>query len=159
ELATLKAAELPLDDALRILSQQTSVARLRTIVDALLADILNGATLSEAMQKQPQMFPPDYVSMVRAGEIGGTDSEVFVDLADLLERRLDIRGRVQSALIYPCILVALGIGAFAVVIGGLIPSVAPIFGDGRKPIPAVISFFLAIHAHWVEVVAGIAIAV
>src|SRR5262249_12376524 len=94
QVATLKSAGLPLGGALRILAQQASVVRLRAIVDALLADILNGATLSEAMQKQPEMFPADYVSMVRAGEIGGADSEVFVDLADLLERRLDIRGRI-----------------------------------------------------------------
>jgi general secretion pathway protein F len=156
EFATLNAAEIPLDDALRILCEQASSPRVRALVASLLAEVLNGTTLSDAMAKQPKLFPADYVSVVRAGEIGGTVSEVFSELADLLERRMEIRARIQSALIYPCLLVALSLVTLAIIIGGLIPSIAPIFADSGKPMPATISALLAVQAHWPEIVIAFA---
>src|SRR6266545_2721261 len=90
EFATLRSADIPVDDALRILCDQgrsTAIGRLAT---ELRAEVLNGLTLSDAMQKRAQVFPADYVSMVRAGEIGGGSSDIFGELADLLERRLEV---------------------------------------------------------------------
>src|SRR5437762_6883329 len=105
EFAMLNAADIPLDDALRILQAQASSSRLRVLVEGLLSEVLNGTPLSDAMQKQSKVFPADYIAVVRAGETGGTLADVLVELAELLERRAEIRGRVQSALIYPCMLV------------------------------------------------------
>lgn len=156
EFAMLNAAEIPLDDALRILREQASSSRLRALVDGLLAEILNGMPLSDAMQKQEKIFPPDYIAVVRAGEIGGTLTDVFVELADLLEQRAEIRARIQSALIYPCMLVALSLGTLAIIIGGLIPSLAPIFGQSGKPMPASIQFMLTLQERWFEIAAGAA---
>ena len=157
EFAMLSASEIPLDDALRILQAQASSPRLRSLVDALLADVLNGMPLSDAMQKQPKVFPADYVAVVRAGEIGGTLSDVLVELAELLDRRAEIRSRVQSALIYPCILVALSLGTLAIIGGGLIPAIAPIFSQNGKPMPATIQVMLALRENWLELVIGAAL--
>ena len=157
EFAMLNAAEIPLDDALRIQRQQASSSRLRVLVDGLLADVLNGTPLSDAMQKQAKIFPADYLAVVRAGEIGGTLNDVFVELAELLERRAEIRARIQSALIYPCMLVALSLGTLAIIIGGLIPSIAPIFEQSGKPVPATIQVMLAMRDSWFEIVVGAAL--
>jgi general secretion pathway protein F len=154
EFATLNAAEIPLDDALRILREQASSPRLRTLVDGILAEILNGLPLSEAMQKQGKVFPTEYVAVVRAGEIGGTLSDVLLELAELLERRAEIRGKIQSALIYPSMLVLLSLGTLAIIIGGLIPSIAPIFGQTGKPMPTSIQLMLALQEHWFAILAA-----
>jgi general secretion pathway protein F len=159
EFAMLNAAEIPLDDALRILREQASSSRLRALVDGLLAEVLNGTPLSDAMQKQAKIFPADYVAVVRAGEIGGTLADVFVELAELLERRTEIRARVQSALIYPCMLVTLSLGTLAIIIGGLIPAIAPIFGQTGKPLPGTIQFMLTLQERWFEIAAGVALTV
>src|SRR5215467_12207796 len=87
EFSTLAAADIPLDDALRIVTEQQASPRMGGIVKNLLADVLNGSTLSDAMRKHP-VFPADYLSVVRAGEVGGTLGQVFEELADLLERRM-----------------------------------------------------------------------
>src|SRR6266487_2105018 len=65
EFAMLNAAEIPLDDALRILREQASSPRLRGLVEGLLSEILNGMPLSGAMQKQSKVFPADYIAVVR----------------------------------------------------------------------------------------------
>jgi general secretion pathway protein F len=150
EFSTLAAAEIPLDDALRIVSEQQAASRMRAIVKILLADVLNGSTLSDAMQKHP-VFPADYLSVVRAGEVGGTLGQVLEELAELLERRMDIRSRIQSALIYPAVLVGLSLVSLAAIIGGLLPSITPIFAENGKPVPAGIKVLVALQAHWVEI--------
>jgi general secretion pathway protein F len=152
EFATLNAAEIPLDDALRILREQASSLRLCALVDGLLAEVLNGTPLSDAMQKQPRIFPTDYIAVVRAGEVGGTLGDVFMELAELLERRAEIRARIQSALVYPSMLVVLSLGTLAIIVGGLIPAVAPIFDQSGKPMPAGIRFMLALQESWLEIV-------
>jgi general secretion pathway protein F len=157
ELVTLTAADIPLDDALRILREQISSARLRTLVGNLRTEILNGMLLSDAMEAQPAIFPADYIAAVRAGELGGTVNQVFMELADLLERRLEIQNRIQSALVYPCILSVLSLVTLAVIAGGLIPSIAPIFAEGGRPVPFVIQFMLAVQARWLQIVIFLAL--
>jgi general secretion pathway protein F len=158
EFATLSLAEIPLDDSLRILSEQATSPRTRTLAASLLADVLNGATLSDAMRRQSRTFSADYVAVVRAGEIGGTVGQVLEELADLLERRLEIRGKVQSALVYPMILLALSILSLAVIIGVLVPSIAPIFADGTKPMPGFIHFLMKVQSGWLEILIGMIVA-
>ena len=150
EFSTLAAAEIPLDDALRIVSEQQAAPRMRAIVKGLLADVLNGSTLSDAMQKCP-VFPADYLSVVRAGEVGGTLGQVLEELADLLERRMEIRARIQSSLVYPAVLVGLSLVSLAAIIGGLLPSITPIFAENGKPVPAGIKMLVAVQARWVEI--------
>ncbi|MGC2774928.1 MAG: type II secretion system F family protein, partial [Bradyrhizobium sp.] len=154
EFSTLCGADIPMDDALRIVQTQASAARLRTLVEALLADVLNGRPLSEAMQAQPRAFPADYIAVVRAGEAGGRLAQVLTELAELLERRAEIRARVQSALIYPSMLIVLSLATLAIIAGGVIPSMAPIFTQSGKPVPLTIQLMLALKEHWLEIVIG-----
>src|SRR5262245_6304787 len=155
DFATLHTAEIPLDDALRTLGEQASSAKMRALAKKLLADVLNGATLSDAMQRQT-VFPVDYISAVRAGEIGGTLAQVFEELADLLERRSEIRARVKSALVYPAMLMALAIVSLAIVVGVLVPSIAPIFAETGRPMPAGLQVVIAAQAHLTEILVAIA---
>jgi general secretion pathway protein F len=155
EFATLSTAEIPLDDALRILCEQATSPRTRALAASLLSDVLNGTTLSDAMRRQPRTFSADYVAVVRAGEIGGTVGQVLEELADLLERRLEIRGKILSALVYPTILLALSIGSLAIIIGVLVPNIAPIFADGTKPMPGFIRFLMTVQSSWLEILTGV----
>ncbi|MES5484936.1 type II secretion system F family protein [Bradyrhizobium sp. INPA03-11B] len=152
EFATLHAAEVPLDDALRILSEQTTSAKVRELSEGLLADILDGATLSDAMQKRPRVFTTEYVSVVRAGEIGARVGEVLDELASLLERRAEIRAEIRSALTYPAIMIGLSLISVAIVVGGLIPSIAPILAENGRPMPAAINAIVSLQAHWPEII-------
>src|ERR1043166_2741425 len=151
DFATLNSAEIPLDDALRILVAQAPSRAMRTVVTALLADVLDGSPLSDAMHKHPQVFAADYVSAVRSGEVGGTLGQVFEEMADLLERRMEVRNRIRSALVYPAILVAFAIVTIGLIVAVLVPGIAPIFAEGGRAMPAVIGFVLAVQAHWTEI--------
>jgi general secretion pathway protein F len=148
DFATLNSAEIPLDDALRILAAQAPSRGMRTVILSLLADVLDGSHLSDAMHKHPQVFTTEHVSAVRSGEVGGTLSQVLEEMAELLERRMEIRNRIRSALVYPAILVAFAIVTVGLIVAVLVPSIAPIFAEGGRQMPAVIGFVLAVQAHW-----------
>ena len=151
DFATLNSAEIPLDDSLRILVAQAPSRAMRTVITALLADVLDGSPLSDAMHKHRQLFGAEYVSAVRSGEVGGTLSQVFEEMADLLERRMEIRNRIRSALVYPAILVAFAIVTIGLIVAVLVPGIAPIFAEGGRAMPAFIGLVLAIQAHWTQI--------
>jgi general secretion pathway protein F len=155
DFATLNSAEIALDDALRILAAQAPSRAMRAVIASLLASVLDGSHLSDAMHKHPQVFTADYVSAVRSGEVGGTLGQVLEEMADLLERRMEIRNRIRSALVYPAILVAFAVVTVGLIVAVLVPGIAPIFEQGGKAMPAAIGFVLAVQAHGTEIAAAL----
>ncbi|MCI4677161.1 type II secretion system F family protein [Rhodoblastus acidophilus] len=151
EFATLEQADIPLDQSLRLLAAQNASPALRRIADDILKQVVDGASLSQALAARPDVFGQDYVQVVREGESVGRVGEALSELADMLERRQELRGRVQSALVYPALLVVMAIGSTAVVLGTLIPNIAPIFTDNGKPMPAGLQFILGLEAHGGEI--------
>ena len=116
---------IPLDDALRIVSEQFGRTRMRPVIMSLLEAVLDGAHLSDAMARHPEAFQDEYVNMARAGEASGDMARVFGELADLLERRLEqLAGRLTSALVYPCVLMVAALVSIAIIMGVLVPNLS-----------------------------------
>jgi general secretion pathway protein F len=151
EFSTLMSAEIPLDDALRILCAQAVSGPMKQSARDLRGHVLNGLALSDAMQTQPALFSPDYLSMVRAGELGGNISGALDEIADLLERRAEISSRVRSALVYPAMLLALAGLAIAVILGVLVPNVAGIFEGSGQPLPTMLGLAMTLNGRWPEI--------
>jgi general secretion pathway protein F len=152
ELATLVEAEVTLDEALRIVALQPMSSAIRKVTEETLGHLLEGASLSEAMQRQGR-FGDFYCSMVRAGEASGNLTEVLRQLASFLERSVETRGRIRSALIYPSVLVLMAIGALVLIATVLLPTLAPIFKDAGAEPPFIIQRMLDGQAfvarHWI----------
>ena len=151
EFSTLMSAEIPLDDALRILCDQAISAPMKQSARELRGHVLNGLALSDAMQTQSALFSADYLSMVRAGELGGNISGALDEIAELLERRAEISARVRSALVYPAMLLALAGVAIGVIVGVLVPNVAGIFEGSGRPLPTMLGIAMALNARWPEI--------
>jgi general secretion pathway protein F len=147
EFATLEQADVPLDSSLRILAAQSPTPALRELAQEILARIVDGASLSDALARRPEIFGQEYVNVVREGETVGKVGPALADLAEMLERRLELRARVQSALIYPALLITLAIISTGVVLGTLVPSIAPIFADNGKEMPAGLQFIIGVEAN------------
>lgn len=145
ELAVLVDAGLPVDRALRILIGQGRQPARRDIANALLAAVLAGRSLADAMEARADVFASDSIAVVRAGEASGRLGPVLMDLASLLERREEVRSRTRSALAYPAFMLVVAGLALAVIIGVLVPSLAPIFQDSGQPMPGIVSALLAVR--------------
>ncbi len=147
EFATLEQADVPLDQSLRILAAQSPSEPLRVLAQELLTRIVDGASLSDALSRRPDVFSSEYINVVREGETVGRVGASLMDLAEMLERRLELRARIQSALIYPSLLITLAIISTGVVLGTLVPSIAPIFADNGKAMPSGLQFILDVQAN------------
>jgi type IV pilus assembly protein PilC len=104
QLATMINAGLPLTEALLILRSQAT-GDMQAVVSQVLADVEEGKSLSQAMEKHPPVFSKTYVALIKSGEVGGVMDEVLVRLANDLEKQQEFRGKVKGALIYPIIVV------------------------------------------------------
>jgi len=144
ELATLTGAGLPLDRSLTILSGLTENEYLREIVKDLLREIKGGKSLSDAMEMYPHVFPKLYVSMVKAGEIGGALDVILIRLIEYLEEAEELRNYFTSSMIYPAILGCVSSASIIVMVTFVIPKFADIFENAGAPVPLPMRIMLAV---------------
>ena len=135
ELATLLQAGLPLDQALRTLSQLDLPEATQRLLRDLLEDIQGGAGLSGALANQAGVFDNIYVSIVRSGEASGALDLTLGHLADYLERVSELRDRLITALIYPVILLGFSILSLIVLMTFVVPEFIPLFKDAEQALP------------------------
>jgi len=139
ELSVLLAADIPLDASLRLLVQQAANKRLAALAERLLAAVTAGQPLSRAIADADPEAPAMLASLLRAGEARGALAPTLVDLASFFESRIEMQGKIRSALTYPIILCITALGAVAVIIGVLVPAVMPIFTESGAPPPLILS--------------------
>lgn len=144
QLATMVNAGLSIIRALAILTEQTESKALAAVVQQVKADIEHGLSLSQAISKHPKVFPPVYLSMVRSGETGGMLDEVLLRLAVTLEKQLELRRRIRSAMTYPiaigCIIVLIVTAMLAFVV----PMFEGMYRDLGGTLPAPTRLLIAV---------------
>jgi len=101
QFSTMVNAGLTLVNSLDILIEQVENKALSNVITLIKSDVEAGSTLADAMAKHPQAFSELYLSMVRAGEIGGVLDEILNKIADLMEKEYALRQKVKSAMAYP----------------------------------------------------------
>ncbi len=140
ELASLVSADVPLADALRIVALQPRIAAsVRRVLGDVLERVRAGSSLSEAFAAHPNDIPEPYRYLVAASERSGKLGQALERQAAELERQSEISNRVRSALIYPAILGVAALVTMAVVIGLLVPAIAPVFEQAGAPLPPVLA--------------------
>ncbi len=135
EFATLLKAGLTVDQSLKFLADVTSNARQRRVLSSLLTKVQSGSSLADALSGHHVAFSPAYVSLVRAGEAGNALAAVLARLADYLGRNEALKQRVQTALLYPIVLLSMAIISVAVLLLVVLPQFTPLFEDAGRTLP------------------------
>lgn len=135
QLATLIKAGIPLADALGALVEQINNVRFKAPVSEVRAAVNEGSSLADALAKHPKLFDDLFVSMVRAGEVAGNLDEVLTRLADFLEGSQKLKSKVQSAMIYPLVMVVVGSIIMSVLMIKVIPNITEMFKQQGKTLP------------------------
>jgi general secretion pathway protein F len=162
ELATLLRAGLPLEKALEMLVNIAARAPFRAVLEQLLADVRGGAFLSAALESHGRLFSRFYRNMVKAGEASGALDAALERLAEFMERSRELRDSVLSALLYPMVLVGVGILSMAVILGLVIPKISEMFAEAGQQLPwftqAVVATGGFVQAYWwAMALAGVAL--
>jgi type IV pilus assembly protein PilC len=128
QFATMVSSGLSMLRCLYVLEEQTPNKKFAKVIGAIKSDVEAGISLSDALEKHPAVFSKLYVSMVRAGEIGGILDEVLNRVATQLEKEDSIRRAVKSAMVYPIM-----IGSFAILVMiGMVMFLIPLFANMYK---------------------------
>jgi general secretion pathway protein F len=135
ELATLLDAGLTVDQSLRLLGNLAASEAMRRLLADLLQRVQAGSTLADALGQHEDVFSRAYVSMVRAGEAGGSLNDVLGRLAQYLDQAELLAEQVRSALIYPIVLLVISGLSIVVLLTAVVPQFTPLFESAGAELP------------------------
>jgi type IV pilus assembly protein PilC len=137
QFAVMINSGLTLLRSLQILAAQTDNKKLAGVIDNVRQDVESGSSLSQALSRHPKQFNRLYVSMIRAGETGGVLDETLNQLASTIEKQVELRGKIKSAMTYP----AAVLGLVVMILTAMLVFIVPMFQGmyktlgGTLPLP------------------------
>ena len=160
QAASFLQAGIPILDALAIVAEETSSEKLAKVLEDIRRRVRAGSSLGDAIAMHPRAFPGYYIAMVRASELTGRLDEVFDQLSGYLERDLEAKRQVKSALTYPAVVMSLALVAVVIMATFILPKFKDLYSelDAKLPLPTrmllgVTDFF---GAYWYYILGGIA---
>lgn len=145
QIQTIVKAGIPLISGLKALEEQTENSTLKRIIREIYQEITKGKSLSDVLANHPRIFSELYVSMIRAGEMGGVLEDVLGRLTGLLEFQMKTREMMKAAFRYPAMVVGTLGMAFVVIIKFVIPKFAVIFKESKTDLPMPTKIMLLIN--------------
>jgi type IV pilus assembly protein PilC len=163
QLATMVSSGMTILRALYVLEGQTESTALKETLTRVRKDVEAGLPFSDALERNPKVFGPLYVAMVRAGETGGVLESALVRTADQLEADDSLRRQVKSAMVYPGVIVTFALLVLTAMVVFLVPIFAGIFDQFGGELPLITRFTVgvsdAMTSKWYLFIAAIAGAV
>ena len=152
QLATLVNSDVSLVQSLSLLERQVSNVAFREIIGSVREEIQGGRDFSQALALWPRVFTPLIVSMVRVGETGGVLGPILEELAGITERDHQIRSEVRAAMVYPIVVVVVGVLVVGILMAFVVPKLTEVFMDmgGALPLPtrALLAISVAVRRYW-----------
>lgn len=146
QLATLVKAEMPILRGLEVLARQQRIPAFKEVVEGMAETIRTGGSLSDSVAQNDKIFSRLYLNMIKAGEASGALDVVLQRLAEFMEKTQKIKGKVQTAMTYPLIIMAVALGVVGALIVFVIPRFESIFTNMLKgqPLPKLTQFVLGL---------------
>src|SRR5688572_16382766 len=137
QFATMINSGLSLLRALSILEEQTESKALAAILKEVRVDVEKGSSLSQSLARHPKAFNRLYVAMIRAGETGGVLDSVLLQLADTIEKQVELKNKIKSAMTYPVAVLALVVLIVTAMLIFIVPTFKSLYADlgGTLPLP------------------------
>lgn len=134
-LGTLLGSGVTLPESLAALTEQVESPRFTSILSSISEKVNQGSSLGDTMAEYPKVFPKLYTNMIRAGEASGSLETVLFRLAEFMEKELEIRSKVSSALFYPVLLGFLGVVLVIVLMVAIVPKLTNMFDSMAAQLP------------------------
>jgi type IV pilus assembly protein PilC len=135
QIATLFEAQISALRTFRMLAAESTNPALSKVLAAVTDDLQGGSSISKALSKHVDVFSAFYVNMVRSGEESGKLNEVFLYLADYLDRSYEITSKAKNALIYPSFVIFTFFAVMTLMLTLVIPKISQILIDSGQQIP------------------------
>ncbi|MEC8320354.1 MAG: type II secretion system F family protein [Planctomycetota bacterium] len=150
QLAVMIRAGISIRQALDGISEQTTNAKFKSVLQEIKADIESGRQFSEAIAKHPKLFGPLYISMVQASEMSGAFARMLDRIAAYLQQELETRKMVVGASVYPGIIATMAIGVTVFLLTFVLPRFAGVFEGKEEALPGPTKFLMTVSGFMVE---------
>lgn len=134
---------------------------LKIVLRDVLERLENGMGLAEAMAQHPAIFRPLFVEIIHAGELSGTAAEAFDRCARYLQSEVSIKQKIRGALVYPFMVLLLGIGAAIYLVVAVLPKMLEMLISMNVPLPALTKALIGVVGFmthkWPMLLIGIAV--
>lgn len=144
QLASLLEASLPLEQAFSALLEQAERAYVRDLVASIRAEVMGGASLSDALGQHPRDFTDIYRALVASGEQIGQLARVLSRLADYIERRNALVQKVKLAFTYPAIVTVVAFLIVIFLLTYVVPQIVSVFANTKQKLPLLTVMMLAV---------------
>ncbi|MEO6501217.1 MAG: type II secretion system F family protein [Jatrophihabitantaceae bacterium] len=159
QLAAFIRAGLPLIDAVHTIGAESSNSSVRRMMTDVERSLRDGDRLSTCLDRHPKIFPAFYRGILRSAELTGQLDTVLDQLATYLERDLEARRKVQSAMIYPAVIAGMSVFTVAVLAGFVLPRFKVFFKslDAELPLPTKILLAITdfLINYWWAIIAAV----
>lgn len=144
QLATMVSSGLVLSEAIDILEEQQTNKVFKKALSEISEDIKGGLTLAQAMAKFPNIFPRLYVNLVKSGESSGKLDEVFLQMADGLEKDREFRSKIKGAMIYPALVLTMMVVVMIIMMIFVIPKLTSLYTQSTIDLPLPTKILIAV---------------
>lgn len=131
-LTTMLNSSLALEDALKTIYKQTDNPKLKEVYELILNDIQNGQNLSDSMAEHPKVFPSVAISVVKAGELGGTLEKNLKYLDEYLKKDYELKRKIKGALFYPIVVIGITMIEMIGVVFFILPQLNQLFSSFKN---------------------------
>ena len=135
QLATLLGAEIPLVEALFAIAEQTESVQFKTMINNIRVNVVEGISFSDALKEYPHLFDEMFVSIVHSGETAGNLNTMLNRLADVREMNQTLKSKVQSAMVYPIVMIVVSTVIMGILMVAVMPQIISIFDQQSKALP------------------------
>lgn len=159
QLAAFIRAGVPILDGIEVVAEESGSLKLRSALFEVAEGLRGGETLSNAFGKHPNIFPKFYIDMLRSAELTGRLDTVLSQLSGYLERDLEARQKIRSALAYPVIVLVMGLVTVLVLTVFVIPRFQQFFASLHAKLPLATRMLIAttnfLTSYWWAIIGGI----
>ena len=135
QLATMIEAGLVLSEALDILQEEQENKKFKQVLNEISKDIKGGLDFASTLEKYPEVFPPIYAQLVKAGQSSGKLDTILLQLATNLEKEREFRGKLRGAMIYPIVVVTMMIAVMLIMVFFVMPKLLSLYKDSNIELP------------------------
>ncbi|CAN1492537.1 PulF Type II secretory pathway, component PulF [Fimbriimonadaceae bacterium] len=129
QFSTMVDAGVSLVRCLDVLGRQTQDPKLKKILADIGERVEGGESLSRAMQRHPRAFNNLFIGLIKAGEVGGVLEESLQRLSTFLEKDVELRRKVKSAMTYPILVAIMSVGIVTFLVAWFVPQWSAILTD------------------------------
>jgi type IV pilus assembly protein PilC len=159
QAASFVRAGIPLLDSLRVLREDDPKSHMSKVLADVEERLRSGSSFSEAMGAHESALPRYYLPMLRSAELTGALDDVLDQLAHYLDRDLEAKRKLKSALTYPVIVLMLSVVTVVILAAFVLPRFKDFFAefDAELPLPTRMLLGMTgfVTAAWIPLTIGL----